>query len=664
MIPVPKRHLSGGGLRAWSLGEGLKSKGHEVVYSIPQKIADDENVPQELLAHAFEPEKLSKIIRKVFPDIILFEQWGLATYLEETSVPVVIDLHGSLILENYYRKHRNFYSDAAAKFKAFVKADFIICPSERQKNYFLPWLMLSGFQIDTMRIGVIPVSLSPELPKKRQLKRTVFIFGGSLWPWINPFPSLNIVSEEIRKKRKGRLKFFSQVPDLIKVLPKDDDKVKTTIDFKAFKNKPGLEFVGLISHDNLLKEYLKATAAVDVYQKNRERELAFSTRTIEYLWCGLPVLHADYSELAPLIRRYNAGWCLDPNDKAGIKKAVDEILDQKEKVKKYSQNAQKLVKENFTWDRTIAPLHEFVTNPRSEAKNKTFFERATLEFDRLEEQLQADEMRLKETISSQQNEIDNLTTSYQTKVQDLEREIWRLNNELQMTQKQFIEDTKKHYTEKELFRKKHENEIRNLEDRIFELNSELKKREDELGAFAATVEELEHTLADLKVSENRYKEQIQHHNSQIEAQRRTINERDKSIYDHNETIQGLKEELSGYHQSLLERDNQLLDLRKKEEKLKEKYESSQKIIAGKNEEEHILRQNLHNKEEEVRYLQGILNSIQNRLLYRSYRVITYRLKRIFFQYPKLFYLIFINVLTNIYMSRWSKKKGQRIFPAQ
>jgi len=354
LIPVPNRHVSGGGLRAWSLGEGLKSKGHKIIYSVPQKLVESETIPDEFRKYAYQPNNLQKVIRKADPDVILFEQWGLATYLENTKIPVAIDLHGSLILENYFRKHGNFHSNAAAKIKAFAKADYIICPSERQKNYFLPWLMLSGFEIGQKRIGVIPVSLSPQMPEKNPSEAFTFIFGGGLWPWINPFPALDIVSEEINRSKKGCLKIFSQKPVLEKILPRD----KTLGDnFTNLQRHDSNDFFKFISHDNLMKEYAKADVAVDIYQWNWERELAFSTRTIEYLWCGLPVIHADYSELAQYIREYNAGWCLDPEDSDSIQKTVLEILSNKDKAQKYGKNAQTLVKKHFTWDRTIDPLH-------------------------------------------------------------------------------------------------------------------------------------------------------------------------------------------------------------------------------------------------------------------------------------------------------------------
>ena len=41
---------------------------------------------------------------------------------------------------------------------------------------------------------------------------------------------------------------------------------------------------------------------------NVERELAFPSRTVNYLWCGLPVIHPEFSEVAHYIREYEAGW--------------------------------------------------------------------------------------------------------------------------------------------------------------------------------------------------------------------------------------------------------------------------------------------------------------------------------------------------------------------
>jgi hypothetical protein len=98
-------------------------------------------------------------------------------------------------------------------------------------------------------------------------------------------------------------------------------------------------------------------------QYNLERELAFTTRTIEYLWCGLPVLYNDYAEVSEHIREYDAGWTVDPTSEGGICGAIEEIFASPETLRRKSANAQRLVRDRFSWDKTIVPLVDFLNNP-------------------------------------------------------------------------------------------------------------------------------------------------------------------------------------------------------------------------------------------------------------------------------------------------------------
>ncbi|OQY14604.1 MAG: hypothetical protein B6I30_00050 [Desulfobacteraceae bacterium 4572_187] len=547
-IPWPDQNVSGGGLRAWGLGEGLKSKGHEVIYSMPRKLVEGGNFSSELIDYAYQPEHLWKTIRKVVPDVIIFEQWGLATYLEKTNIPVAIDLHGSLIIENYFRKHRRLHYNIAAKIKTLAKADFIICPSQRQKNYFIPWLMLSGFQVDEDAIAVVPVSLSPDLPQKNRSDELTFIFSGGLWPWINPFPALEIVAEQVKGLENGRLRIFSQKPDIKKLLSKDAFGAGHIFNMDSIKNMDRVDIHPFIPHETLLKELQVSDVAVDIYQWNRERELAFSTRTIEFLWSGLPVIHADYSEISRYIAEYQAGWCLDPNDVESITKVVSEIRDDPGKVQEYGENAQTLVKNHFTWDRTIDPLNNFVINPLPKSRKETFFDLVSLEFDRIE----------KET-----------------------------GLQLEKMEKAFGERTR---------------ELETRDEEIAGLKEELKNNQDSMIAAA--------------------KENI------IEKETLRANFEKKS-----EVWMG-----------------QISNLREK--------------LTGLDQIEAQLRNDLHASMERGQHLQGVLRSVQERFPYRVYKVVSYRLRRLFLQYPTLIWLFMANFFSNAHMSRWCKKKGIRIFPGQ
>jgi hypothetical protein len=104
--------------------------------------------------------------------------------------------------------------------------------------------------------------------------------------------------------------------------------------------------------------------------RNPERELAFTTRTVEYLWCGLPVIYNDYAELSRYIKDYRAGWTVDPDDHDAIRAAVAEVFERPDLVCEYSHNAQRLVRERLSWDRTIGPLADFCRAPTRRTRLK------------------------------------------------------------------------------------------------------------------------------------------------------------------------------------------------------------------------------------------------------------------------------------------------------
>ena len=611
MIPVRNSHVSGGGLRAWGLGEALKEKGHEVVYSVPKKRIEGQGSFSGFEEYAFQPHQLAKIIRKVVPDVILFEQWGLATYLDETSIPVAIDLHGSLILENHYRHHQTFQSNVAAKIKSFAKADFLLCPSERQKSYFLPWLMLSGIPFDEKRIAVIPVSLSPNLPERQGVPEPTFVFGGALWPWIDPFPALSVVAEEIKAKEMGLLKLFSQKPRIQKLLPKDDSLRTHMANVEKLKSNDRVALIGFVPHEEMIKEYAGASVAVDLYQWNRERELAFSTRTIEFLWCGLPVIHADYSEISSHIREYQAGWCLNPNDIDGIKTTVSEILSDSAKVRRYAANAQKLVQDRFVWNKTVAPLDEFVTHPFPKTRKRTFFDLVSLEFDRIEEELEEENRKNKDALVQKDHELNILREKNQDNLKGRDQEIGRLNQECH----------------------KFRDHLASTQEAKNQLEGEMR---DKLGIWQEEIESRDETIGRL--------------DSEVNTLNGKIQERDEAISRLNVEKAGLLKLKNG-----LEGDAFLY---------KQEIISFREAIAERGGEIDDLRNALDRASEKAKHMDGVLRSIQNRFLYKLYKHATYRSKRLFLQYPRLLYLLIVNILTNTYMSRWCKKHRTKIFPAQ
>ena len=370
--PMKNVPVSGGGMRAWTISEALTSSGFDVIVSLPvfQYLSKKywEQIPPELKANAWDWGEQDKITRRVDPDVILYSSnWGVLDLNRTSEVPAVIDLHGPTLLEFYFGHGQKITGEELRlKMKKLSSGDFYVFLSRRQRFYFTSWLLSTGIVLRKDQYGIVPFCVSPTLPElNNESKSTdpVFLFAGGFYPWHDPRVGIRIVTETLHRLKRGKLLMFTESHRLNPSDMMSFDELRRDV-----SGDGRVELRGLVPHDTLLKEYRKAHVALDLMKWNLERELAFTTRTVEYLSYGLPVIYNNYAELSGYIEKYKAGWCVDPEDPVAIREVVEHILDNPQELKEYSINAQTLVKENFTWDKTITPLVEFCKNPKKREK--------------------------------------------------------------------------------------------------------------------------------------------------------------------------------------------------------------------------------------------------------------------------------------------------------
>lgn len=367
ILPYPGLPTVGSGLRAWGLGQGLKSKGHEVIFSMPvAALAGREHlVPPEVARLAWEPGTLLSVIHIAEPHIIVVCNWPVLDALpaELLGVPVILDQHGPHLLERHYQKFGDADENAQSKLRALRKADFFTCAGKKQLEYFQSWFERAGWTEKERRdrTAAIPVSLSPNLPQRQPLNPEAeinFVYGGVFLPWQNPTISLSILVDILNQRQTGKLYFFGGKHPVYTM----DSGIFESL-LAQLQKSPHVIAPGMVSHADLIAQYTKAQVAIDLMERNPERELAFTTRTVEYLWCGLPVIYNNYAELTDYIREYNAGWIVDPQDREAIAAVINDIFDHPEQIAERSQNAQRLVREKLNWDLAIHPMDTFIRRP-------------------------------------------------------------------------------------------------------------------------------------------------------------------------------------------------------------------------------------------------------------------------------------------------------------
>jgi glycosyltransferase involved in cell wall biosynthesis len=362
ILPVEGQPTTGAGLRAWGLGKGLQSYGHEVEFSFEREVAQKCGYEGNEV-RLFDTDNLDSLVAKIDPDILLFQHWTMSLLLNERPKGyVVIDFHGPALLEILFRHPPSVEKFARQKLNAIARADYFTCAGNKQLHYFLAWLLLAGIDLHEFPISSIPFSMPSESPNHTSWPTNpTFVYGGVFLPWTDPALGLTILVQEMEQLSKGELKFFGgKHPWANLPSEKEFENLRTKL-----TQSERVRFFPAVPRDELIQEYATASVAWDLMARNPERELAFTSRTVEYLWCGLPVVYNNYAELADYINEYDAGWTVDPSDQEQIRKIVREILNCPESVRRKGENAQRLVRDHLSWEHTVKPLADYCTHPYS-----------------------------------------------------------------------------------------------------------------------------------------------------------------------------------------------------------------------------------------------------------------------------------------------------------
>ncbi|MFW5864204.1 MAG: glycosyltransferase family 4 protein [bacterium] len=361
--PVPLEGLmtTGAGLRAWGLVQGLRSRGIQADVAMARDGVS--RWPAEKQTqwkdHIFDRETLTEFVESRKPDVLVMQHWGLMDRLGPVSMPLAIDLAGPHLLERMFWQSKHPLEDIKDKINALSRADFLTCSGSNQRFYFMSYALMAGFDIsgpDTLPI--IPFSLSPDLPPEREHYPDQWVYAGMLLPWQNPSTAIRATIKVMTAKNRGTFHFVGGAHP-----GGDVSRGKFDAIMSELRLSEHARIQETRSFDALCDFLSRCGLAVDLMARNSERELAWPSRTVVYLACGLPVVHSAWSELADWISEYDAGWLADDNDPEAIERLLASILDDPDSLQAKRQNARRLVRDRLTWDKTISPLADWCANP-------------------------------------------------------------------------------------------------------------------------------------------------------------------------------------------------------------------------------------------------------------------------------------------------------------
>ena len=372
LYPVPGYSVSGNGIRAWGLAMGLVYHGFEVIYATPaDTVHPHAPRPEVTLTPFVDKAELHRLITLHEPDVLVVGYWAYMHLIpKDMDIPLVMDLLAPWLLETAFQETYDMELESIDYIKCLNRADFFLCCTQRQKAFHTAWLLMSGFSNKEIPLEVVPISTDPNLPTRPVLSshdKTVFLYGGVLWPWRSPEAWITELMEILVETGSGELQLIAGKYPLHESSSSGALNLPQGPDYDAV-----LKQSDLLPYDKMEALYLTADVGIELSDRNLEREFSFSFRVIEYLRCGLPVICNDFLEVAGLIEAYDAGWVLDSNDDTAFEKVVRDILAGKGNLDTKRNNAERLVRERFNCLDTVAPLVNFCKHPVEYGKGDHF----------------------------------------------------------------------------------------------------------------------------------------------------------------------------------------------------------------------------------------------------------------------------------------------------
>ncbi|MDQ2843686.1 MAG: glycosyltransferase [Acidobacteriota bacterium] len=232
------------------------------------------------------------------------------------------------------------------------KADYIMTVSERQKYFWSAYCSMAGFSFEDLNVVVCPESFDIHPVPRNTAPSLTVVYAGGFYPWQKPERFLKEAAAALEKIEGAIFHIFGG-PHA--GLPNEIPVNNMLAELQLFRC---VKYHGHRPIEELTQTLSTAWCALELMERNIERELAPTGHTVAFLSTGTPVINNDYSTLSGLINAYQAGWTLSTSgDSAGLASVFRELVERGTAfVDELSANARRLAAAEFVPERAMAPL--------------------------------------------------------------------------------------------------------------------------------------------------------------------------------------------------------------------------------------------------------------------------------------------------------------------
>ena len=358
------------GIRCWGLAEGLQRHGIEAWVMVPwhvlrrffgewAAIAAPRNC---LVLHA---EDVGEVLEAQRFDYIVLTNFNEFSHIHvPESTGVVYDMFAPKLLECLVSRggegggRGEMQRLWERKASALRRASVLVVNGAKKINYARRLASLAGAS-GKMKEVVVPMCLS--IPGQGGLDEIVewgimeggggsgkIMMGGYLQEWAIPGAWALSVAEYARE---GGWE--------LEVVAPEHWGGSNVGEPEALRYLKTFEHV-CVSGSEPLESYLRrlgeSRVFVDLFEESLERRYAMVTRTITALAAGVPVIHPPFTEVAPLVEKYDAGWLVKVEEEEYLAAIFRQELSDETVVRGKKENALLLGKEVLDPERATADL--------------------------------------------------------------------------------------------------------------------------------------------------------------------------------------------------------------------------------------------------------------------------------------------------------------------
>jgi len=356
------------GLRAAGIAAGLRSHGFDVDITVPvgviEQLFPGGAPPAPETVSIVDPRELVSFISDGGYTAVVFSNANMTPHLQPVAgVLFVFDLFAPKLLEALASPAggRPWQEMVAEKERGMALADMVWVNGRRKLGYALGWLLRTSVEQYRKEMGLASLVDAGLIERITLVEMPVPLPEG-----LSHVPPDRAGQEPIRLGVAGYAQAWSS---LDAVHPAHRQLVDAGHELHALvpphwggpaSATPTNHLPpSTIAHGGPLRytpfgQWIQSMdAMVDVFTPSAERRFAMITRSAVSLRLGVPLLHGVDSEVADIIRAYDAGWVLDADDEDAWRRAAQEVADPVQLARKRA-GAQQASIERFAPSRALA----------------------------------------------------------------------------------------------------------------------------------------------------------------------------------------------------------------------------------------------------------------------------------------------------------------------